>query len=122
MIRRPTRSTRTDTLFPYTTLFRSDIHVETVDPVEIIFRAAARAKCDIIITGVARDETLGRVILGSTVNHLARKTTVPLLIVRDRPFRPYDCLLVATAFSQSARVALDTCITFFPVSPIPLFH
>src|SRR3546814_2928415 len=26
MIRRPPRSTRTDTLFPYTTLFRSDIH------------------------------------------------------------------------------------------------
>src|SRR3546814_4593535 len=29
MIRRPPRSTRTDTLFPYTTLFRSDrVHVE----------------------------------------------------------------------------------------------
>src|SRR3546814_1851511 len=28
MIRRPTRSTRTDTLFPYTTLFRScEVHV-----------------------------------------------------------------------------------------------
>src|SRR3546814_455429 len=27
MIRRPTRSTRTDTLFPYTTLFRSDVAV-----------------------------------------------------------------------------------------------
>src|SRR3546814_12406613 len=26
MIRRPPRSTRTDTLFPYTTLFRSDEH------------------------------------------------------------------------------------------------
>src|SRR3546814_9613625 len=26
MIRRPPRSTRTDTLFPYTTLFRSDTH------------------------------------------------------------------------------------------------
>src|SRR3546814_1247986 len=26
MIRRPTRSTRTDTLFPYTTLFRSHLH------------------------------------------------------------------------------------------------
>src|SRR3546814_1996760 len=26
MIRRPPRSTRTDTLFPYTTLFRSDIN------------------------------------------------------------------------------------------------
>src|SRR3546814_3808830 len=27
MIRRPPRSTRTDTLFPYTTLFRSDEHL-----------------------------------------------------------------------------------------------
>src|SRR3546814_18306834 len=31
-IRRPTRSTRTDTLFPYTTLFRSDILVDHVQP------------------------------------------------------------------------------------------
>src|SRR3546814_20623338 len=31
MIRRPPRSTRTDTLFPYTTLFRSD-HAITTDP------------------------------------------------------------------------------------------
>src|SRR3546814_2308809 len=28
MIRRPPRSTRTDTLFPYTTLFRSDVDAE----------------------------------------------------------------------------------------------
>src|SRR3546814_15492448 len=27
MIRRPPRSTRTDTLFPYTTLFRSPLHI-----------------------------------------------------------------------------------------------
>src|SRR3546814_7338864 len=29
MIRRPPRSTRTDTLFPYPTLFRSSLHHET---------------------------------------------------------------------------------------------
>src|SRR3546814_12202071 len=63
-----------------------------------------------------------RLILGITVNHLARKTTVPLLIVRDRPFRPYDRLLVATDFSPSARVALETCISFFPAASITLFH
>src|SRR3546814_618463 len=36
MIRRPPRSTRTDTLFPYTTLFRSGIlkYLETVAPEE----------------------------------------------------------------------------------------
>src|SRR3546814_5704063 len=30
MIRRPPRSTRTDTLFPYTTLFRSEVYVRNV--------------------------------------------------------------------------------------------
>src|SRR3546814_5497018 len=30
MIRRPPRSTRTDTLFPYTTLFRSNYHLRAV--------------------------------------------------------------------------------------------
>src|SRR3546814_12978513 len=34
MIRRPPRSTRTDTLFPYTTLFRSDVLLVTADAIE----------------------------------------------------------------------------------------
>src|SRR3546814_14173730 len=34
MIRRPPRSTRTDTLFPYTTLFRSDV-ANPVEPTDL---------------------------------------------------------------------------------------
>src|SRR3546814_5022980 len=37
MIRRPPRSTRTDTLFPYTTLFRSMIRIEIGDARHIGF-------------------------------------------------------------------------------------
>src|SRR3546814_8052870 len=37
MIRRPPRSTRTDTLFPYTTLFRS-IHVTVLGPLRVEHR------------------------------------------------------------------------------------
>src|SRR3546814_19521033 len=37
MIRRPPRSTRTDTLFPYTTLFRSQV---SSGPAAVIFDAA----------------------------------------------------------------------------------
>src|SRR3546814_8337164 len=47
MIRRPPRSTRTDTLFPYTTLFRSDAGISA---------AAADARhrgVDLCIAGVA---------------------------------------------------------------------
>src|SRR3546814_12110037 len=35
MIRRPPRSTRTDTLFPYTTLFRSGFHFATAGVIQI---------------------------------------------------------------------------------------
>src|SRR3546814_1781772 len=45
MIRRPPRSTRTDTLFPYTTLFRSALHERT--SAEIDQRAHRRAEAGI---------------------------------------------------------------------------
>src|SRR3546814_9754275 len=40
MIRRPPRSTRTDTLFPYTTLFRSPIRLGNlkVEPLRVLLR------------------------------------------------------------------------------------
>src|SRR3546814_12809954 len=46
MIRRPPRSTRTDTLFPYTTLFRSSINLFSgrVANVEEVGRSAAMVK------------------------------------------------------------------------------
>src|SRR3546814_2366521 len=60
MIRRPPRSTRTDTLFPYTTLFRSiadDVNPRRIDAQrgEIIFRriGAALTERDIIVAGTA---------------------------------------------------------------------
>src|SRR3546814_18021239 len=50
MIRRTPRSTRTDTLFPYTTLFRSGRHVSTDLPVSAIpvryFAKALQKKVD----------------------------------------------------------------------------
>src|SRR3546814_1602281 len=45
MIRRPPRSTRTDTLFPYTTLFRSYREAEADDQ-EVDLRAGGCERCD----------------------------------------------------------------------------
>src|SRR3546814_16268395 len=44
MIRRPPRSTRTDTLFPYTTLFRSAVHVP-IDDLGDVGATLRAAKC-----------------------------------------------------------------------------
>src|SRR3546814_11024360 len=45
MIRRPPRSTRTDTLFPYTTLFRSALSGRSAIPPAIAFSACAFSAC-----------------------------------------------------------------------------
>src|SRR3546814_6300784 len=44
MIRRPPRSTRTDTLFPYTTLFRSDAAVRQFDDHRQLFPVRAQGR------------------------------------------------------------------------------
>src|SRR3546814_5050247 len=67
MIRRPPRSTRTDTLFPYTTLFRSEEGFRIVDQLGIIgladpADARRRAALDLVeqARAVARlEETVG---------------------------------------------------------------
>src|SRR3546814_20233145 len=64
MIRRPPRSTRTDTLFPYTTLFRS---IGTLALVVIggryvlryVFRVVARTKMPEVFTATALFAVLG---------------------------------------------------------------
>src|SRR3546814_4652823 len=70
MIRRPPRSTRTDTLFPYTTLFRSDLgrqHLEPpvlpVDRFELVFRrleSVLRERHPLLLGEVAIHQILGR--------------------------------------------------------------
>src|SRR3546814_14851571 len=52
MIRRPPRSTRTDTLFPYTTLFRSDFSLRFHLAPPVLARRDPR-------TGIPRKLTLG---------------------------------------------------------------
>src|SRR3546814_15827254 len=58
MIRRPPRSTRTDTIFPYTTLFRSNLReifgTSRVAPATIDPSAPTPARSEPIVLGVIR--------------------------------------------------------------------
>src|SRR3546814_20577481 len=61
MIRRPPRSTRTDTLFPYTTLFRSNYAL-------LLFREGKRAEAmPLIEKSAARGEPRAQYILGTAL-------------------------------------------------------
>src|SRR3546814_3739046 len=66
MIRRPPRSTRTDTLFPYTTLFRSErgddvpaVHLALVDLLRAVIEARRVAKADGLGGGEQAEPRIG---------------------------------------------------------------
>src|SRR3546814_17200034 len=75
MIRRPPRSTRTDTLFPYTTLFRS-----------LLARATVDVDGELVAHGAGRQEDRG-LLVQQLRRHLAEAVhtgIVAALLVADR--------------------------------------
>lgn len=92
------------------------------DVTATIRKTAADTNSDLVITGVSRNETLGRLLLGSTVEKLARSLPQPLLVVRNRAYEPYQRIVVATDFSESSRHALLTAARFFPGRELTLYH
>jgi len=99
----------------------AEIRVVEGGVVATIEAVAREIDAELIVTGIARDETLGRYFLGSTVERLARQTAVPLLIAKSR-LRSYGEILVATDFSPSSQHALTAAARFFPSTPLTLLH
>jgi nucleotide-binding universal stress UspA family protein len=92
------------------------------DPAEKLVEIANQESCDLIVTGTARAESLGRMLFGSTVNRVLREVTAPILVVHDRPAGPYRDIVIATDFSDASINALNMAATLFPSSALTLFH
>jgi nucleotide-binding universal stress UspA family protein len=98
------------------------VHVEQGEVAATVLAVAQAERCGLIVTGVARHEALARVLLGSSVEALARRAPVPLLVVRERPRGRYTQVLVTSDFSEHARQALQTAVALFPQASFTLFH
>ncbi len=98
------------------------VRVYTGDPAERLRQVADEEKCALIVTGVARDETLGRMLLGTTVERLVRETSQPVLVVKQRARAPYQDAVVATDFSPASRWALRAALAVLPPQALTLFH
>jgi len=101
---------------------RVKLVLEKGDPADAVIRTVESEGCDLVVTGVARDELLGRFSLGSTVNRLLRRCPVPVLVVKNRPRGPYRNVVVAIDFSESSRHALEAAAHFFPEQRLTLLH
>lgn len=98
------------------------ILIDEGEAAEAILRTAQEQDCDLIMTGIARDELLGRLVLGSSVDKLLRSSSIPILVVKNRARRPYHRIVVATDFSESSRHALEVAARYFPDQTLTIFH
>jgi len=88
---------------------------------------AAERGSDLIVTGVARYNSIGDYFLGTAVDHIIRNAERPVLIVRRRPVAPYRRLGVATdlfdrppaALLAAAPLFSGACINLLPHFPFP---
>jgi len=103
---------------------RMPMHVRIAhgDAASTIGQAAADDGCDLIVTGMARNELFGRFLLGSTVEQLARTVPQPVLVVRNRAHGRYQRILVATDFSEASCHALHAAAHFFPGRELIVYH
>ena len=100
----------------------TEVVVVSGDPLVRIMETADSFGCSLIIAGLARDETLGRLLLGTTVEKLVRQARQPVLVVKNRPRKPYRDVLVATDFSAGSRRALRAALQLVPNADLTLFH
>jgi nucleotide-binding universal stress UspA family protein len=99
-----------------------DVVIEQVEPSQLIVETASQKHCGLIVTGVARKEVLGATRLSPLVEHLARHSPIPVLVVRSRARVPYRNVVVSTDFSDASRTALVTALEMFPDANIRLIH
>lgn len=100
-----------------------DLHVlEGGRVADRLLDLAREEDCGLIVTGVARYETLGRLVLGSTVDQLARRSPVPVLVVRRRVHGPYQRMVVTSDWSESSKSAFRTATGMFPEAAIGVLH
>lgn len=101
-----------------------DIAIRVLEghPGERILELARAEGCGLIVTGTARCQALGRAVLGSTVDWLARRSPVPLLVVHRRAHRAYRSLVAASDWSSSSRYALQAAAALFPEATLAVLH
>jgi nucleotide-binding universal stress UspA family protein len=96
--------------------------VEEGDPADVVIRAAEERDASLIIAGHARAEPFGRLLLGATVERLARQAVAPVLVVRNRVRGPYRRVVVASDFSPASAQALTTAASLFGDAQLALLH
>lgn len=79
-------------------------------------------KIDLLVMGAHGKYTLRDTFVGTTAEYLIKKTSCPVLIVKNEPYKAYRKILVPVDFTNVSKKVLKYVIQLFPESNIRLIH
>jgi nucleotide-binding universal stress UspA family protein len=97
-------------------------HVAVGHPVEQVIRHANEVDAGLIVTGTRGGGFFRGVVIGSTAERIARRSSRPVLMVRQLPHEPYQRVLVPVDFSEWSHASIDLARRFAPAATLVLMH
>jgi len=92
------------------------------EPVAKIVDIADQLDADLIVMGLSRDFSTETLFLGTTADKVIAKSRRPVLIVKARPKRGYEKILVALDQSLPSRSSLETALKVSPRASFTIVH
>lgn len=80
--------------------------VVTGDPFDGILKTSAAIKADLIVMGTHRKQLLRDIFVGTTIERVIRKGTVPVLMVNNEAQRKYENVVAPVDMSEASANAL----------------
>ena len=97
-------------------------YVRTGRMVDELARVADDVKADVVVTGTLGAGFLRGRVIGSTAERIVRKSTRPVLMVRQSPRGPYRRVLVTIDFSDWSEASLQMAVAIAPEASFVLLH
>lgn len=87
-----------------------------------ILQFAKKNKFDLLVIGAHGKYSLRDTFVGTTAEYIARKTTCPVLIIKNQLSNRFGKILIPTDFSKVSKRALDYASYLFPKGTFRLLH
>jgi nucleotide-binding universal stress UspA family protein len=98
------------------------VHLAVGHPVEQITRYADAVDAGLLVTGTRGAGFFRGVVVGSTAERVAKRSSRPVLMVRQLPHEPYRRVLVPVDFSDWSRASIDLARRIAPQAALVLMH
>jgi nucleotide-binding universal stress UspA family protein len=111
-----------ETEFPGWSNVRGSLVVKNSAPYTLVTESAQQAGSDLIITGIAHDETYGADKIGRMVTEIAKHSQAPVLAVKRRVAGPYRNIVVASDLTDVSRHAMMFAAGAFRQANVSIFY